>query len=268
MLNPCDLTILVNSCDSFEDCWLPFFTLLKRYWGADTIPNIVLITEKKEFTFDGLPIRAAQVQTGSSTMTWSQCLLAAIDRVETDFILYLQEDYFIDSPINLKMFFEIMDVMRYESEIKYIGLTHFGNGGKKLETNWPYLKKITRCAPYRISTQAGIWRKATLRSYLKEWENGWMFELYGTLRAWRRNDLFLVWDPDQAKPIISYGHTGIIKGKWAKFVPELFECENIKIDFSDRGFYDDTTPAWRRRLGLFWLIMKSPLVAFKSLVST
>ena len=28
----CNVSILVNSCDSYDDLWLPFFTLLEKYW--------------------------------------------------------------------------------------------------------------------------------------------------------------------------------------------------------------------------------------------
>lgn len=28
------MTMLVNSCDAYEDLWQPFFTLLKRYFCA------------------------------------------------------------------------------------------------------------------------------------------------------------------------------------------------------------------------------------------
>ncbi len=33
--------------------------------------------------------------------------------------------------------------------------------------------------------------------------------------------------------------TGIIRGKWKKEVEELFKKNNIEVDFTKRGFFDD-----------------------------
>jgi hypothetical protein len=38
--------------------------------------------------------------------------------------------------------------------------------------------------------------------------------------------------------IIPYVFTGIVKGKWIKEVPALFEANGIVIDYSKRGFWD------------------------------
>jgi len=50
-----NFSIFLNSTDSFEDCWLPFFTLIKKFW-----PNleykIYLNTETKEYYSKGLNI--------------------------------------------------------------------------------------------------------------------------------------------------------------------------------------------------------------------
>ena len=50
-----NFSILVNTTDSFSDCWNPFFKLFKKYW-----PNyggkIYLNTEIKDFKYEGLNI--------------------------------------------------------------------------------------------------------------------------------------------------------------------------------------------------------------------
>ena len=40
------MTMLVNSCDAYEDLWQPFFTLLKRYF-APLDMRILLNTDRK-----------------------------------------------------------------------------------------------------------------------------------------------------------------------------------------------------------------------------
>jgi hypothetical protein len=49
-------TIIVNSCDAYDDTWYPFFKLLKKYWPNCKFP-IVLNTETKKFEYEGLDIK-------------------------------------------------------------------------------------------------------------------------------------------------------------------------------------------------------------------
>jgi hypothetical protein len=98
---------------------------------------------------------------------------------------------------------------------------------------------IRREARYRISTQAGLWRVDAMKSYLRPEENGWMFEIFGTWRASRRDELFLCadHDPERGGPAIDYLHTGIVKGRWLRGIQKTFEDNGINIDYSQRGFY-------------------------------
>ena len=87
-----DLSIFVNTSDSFEDCWHPFFTLFACYWPNCPYP-IVLNTETKHYSFKGLNIVCAKVAAGENRrLTWSECLARALYGVKTPYILYLQEE--------------------------------------------------------------------------------------------------------------------------------------------------------------------------------
>ena len=50
-----EITVLVNSCDEYSEIWDVFFTLFKKYWPQCEYP-IVLNTESKSYSFDGLDI--------------------------------------------------------------------------------------------------------------------------------------------------------------------------------------------------------------------
>ena len=124
-------SILINSSDGFEDCWQPFFTLFGRYWPNCDVP-ILLNTELKDWAFPGLQIQCTQVQRrsrGTKRLTWSECLAEALSQVKTPLVLYLQEDYFIERPVNFGLIDEFVELMAANSEIKHIGLTHFGSIG-------------------------------------------------------------------------------------------------------------------------------------------
>jgi hypothetical protein len=266
-MTPGGYTLLVNSCDAFADCWAPFFTLLSRYW-PDRRPPILLNTERKDWQFPGVALTAARVgRNDERERTWSECLAAALAMVGTPLVLYAQDDYFIERPVDVERIESLAGLMLSRPDIGHVGLTHFGTHPPFLPSFDGRLWRIGRFAPYRISTQAALWRADVLRSYLKPWENGWMFEVYGTVRAWRRNELFLTVRRDQGGPAIAYQHTGIVKGRWSRFVPALFAAEGISVAFDARGFHDESIPAWRRRSEVLARIAGRPIDALRSLLS-
>jgi hypothetical protein len=101
-------------------------------------------------------------------------------------------------------------------------------------------------------------------------ENGWMFEIFGTLRANKRKDLFLTANRDlysrYKNPIISYEHTGIIKGKWHPAMESLFTKNNINIDFSIRGIYYKKN-ILLRKIETINKLLKNPISIIISLIS-
>lgn len=258
-------TILVNSCDGFEDCWVPFFTLFERYW-PEPRPPVLLNTENKVWAAAELDVASTQVQEGQDRrLSWSECLDAALGQIRTPLVLYLQEDYFIERPVDVELIDQMAARMLDQPGIGHIGLTHFGAGKPLGPTTDPILWEVGPRASYRISTQAGLWRVDTLRSYLLPWESGWMFEIFGTVRAWKRRDVFLTLARDATKPAITYQHTGIVKGQWSRFVLPLFEKEGIEMDFLRRGFYEPRQPHWMRRAKLLKALFRHPGLSARSM---
>ena len=153
-------------------------------------------------------------------------------------------------------------------EVKHIGLTHFGSQPPFNQyKDHQNLEIISNKSRYRISTQAGLWRKETLQSYVLPWENGWMFEIFGSIRSSRRKELFLTIKRENISPLIKYQHTGIIKGQWSPFVQELTQKELLEIDFTKRGFYIKP-PLLIRKTKLFYHIVSNPINFIKSISST
>ena len=237
-------SIFVNSSDGYEDCWNPFFTLFNKFWPQSTAP-IFLNTETKAPQFPGLNVHCTTVQGNNSRLlSWSECLLIALDQINTPLILYFQEDYFIHRPVRSDIISNAVEFMMNNPEVKHIALTNKGSVGPHENYDVEWLHRIRQKAKYRISTQAALWRVETLRSYLRSEENGWMFEIYGTWRAHRRVECFLcaAFDTEHGGPAIDYLHTGIIKGKWLVDIQSVFAENGIKVDYSRRGFYVPKPP--------------------------
>jgi hypothetical protein len=237
-----DLTLLVNTSDGFEDCWGPFFQLFARFWPDCPYP-IVLNTETKSAQIDSVSIRSAKVASGSlRRLTWSECLARCLDDISTPFVLYLQEDFFLEAPVQQHYIATFLEEMR-AGRADVIRLMECGGSGPWIPTANPLLWEVTQAAKYRIALQAVLWRKSTLRSHLRMHESPWQMEVFGSARARRVKDKVLCVNRDlfhgPGKEIFPYKPTGVVKGQWEKDIVEpLFLQHGIQVDFSKRGFYN------------------------------
>ena len=246
-----DLTIFVNTSDNFDDCWIPFFTLFKRYWPDCPYP-IVLNTETKDFQFDGLDIQCSKVATGESRrLTWSECLARSLDAIESPYILYLQEDYFLEAPVRADLISTFLEEFR-SGNADVIRILECGGAGPWHPSKNPLLWEVDQQSQYRISLQAALWRKSTLRSQVRLHESPWQLEVFGSARARRKKEKVLCVNRDLfSKPeaeILPYQATGVISGKWERPIVEpLFTKHGLNVDFSLRGFYDRSAVNTKKR---------------------
>jgi len=256
-------SILVNTCDKFEDCWNPFFKLFKLYW-PDCSGTIYLNTEYKDYSYPGLniiPIKGCVKHNipRNQYATWSQCLKWALEEMDTEIVLYMQEDYFIKGEVNSSMFNHFLSLMSVHKEIPCIQLTHAGFD----ETSPSEIENLSygNVNHYSyVSCQASLWRKTILQSLIREYESAWNFEWYGSQRAKYLNLKFLTvshnfieTDKDE---IIPYIMTGVIGGKWYKSTVDLFAIHNIPMDFSIRGFHDKHPKPLMERMKNKWKFIK------------
>jgi hypothetical protein len=235
------LTVLVNTSDGFEDCWSPFFALFARYWPDCPYP-VVLNTETKSARFGGLDLRCAQVALGATRrLSWSECLARCLDGITTPFVLYLQEDYFLEAPVQQQHLETFLDEL-LNDRADVIRLMECDGSGPWHPTGNPLLWAVDQRATYRIALQAALWRKSTLRAHLRAHESPWQLEVFGSARARRVRDRVLCVNRDrfhgEGREIIPYRPTGIVKGQWERAIVEpLFAQHEIAVDFSQRGFY-------------------------------
>lgn len=237
---PGSFCLLVSSCDAYEDCWQPFFTLLAKFWQTHG-HTIFLNTETKAFAFEHLDIRCPRVELSCrGPLPWSERLLRCLEVIPYDVVLYMQEDYFLNDVVDVRMIEDLADLMQ-RSDISHISLDHQLRPGRP--SPYPLLSVMDRDSEYLVSTQAGLWNVSALRSSLRRHETVWAFEWYGTRRARRRGDVFFYvngeYERAHGKKVVPYTPTGVIHGRWLRRVVEdLFRAHGICVDYSVRGFYD------------------------------
>lgn len=253
------MAILVNSSDGFHDCWFPFFHLLETHWPACRFP-LYLNVESAVYEHPSLPVTCLNHPPDASgrMVPWSDRLLASLDAIPERYVLYMQEDYFLEAPVRDDLVEESLRLLA-EQGLGCVHLTHFGarRGGRVAEL--PHLVDVPRISHYRVSTQAAIWDKHVLASYVRPDETVWETEILGTMRAWNAFAAIRSVDPRRLEggPIVSYTGTGIIRGKWHPAMQPLFERHGIDVDFTKRGFY--TFPSrWQTRSRILLSLLKRP----------
>lgn len=236
-----DLTIFVNTSDNFDDCWGPFFRLFNLYWPDCPFP-IVLNTETKDYQYKSLDITCSKVSAGDATrIGWSECLLRALDKIQTPYILYLQEDYFLESPVKEDRILDLLNELRagVAGAIRFSG----SNGiGPFHPTKSSLILEVDKSAKWRLSLQAGLWKKSVLASLVRKHETPWQLESYGSIRTrWLKDKICCVNSVNNTSfdnEIFPYTPTGVVAGRWVREVVEpLFKKHEIDINFSIRGFH-------------------------------
>lgn len=161
------ISIIVSSCDAFRDCWEPFVFSLTKYWPD--LPYKIYIVSNYQ-SIDDEKVKFIKV---GEDKGWASNLKVALNEINTEYVLYLQEDYWLTSPVN---------TIKFISQINYC----INMGIDYLRLNFPYNDKYKKdnehaeCCistdKYALCLQVAIWKKDTLMKLLVDGWSGWDYE--------------------------------------------------------------------------------------------
>ena len=229
-------SILVMSCDKYKDAWEPFFKMFSIMW-PDCPFKLYLCTESLQFSSDGMDITC--LNTDKKSDSWSIRLKKAISKIDTKYILFFLEDFFVISPVRSDV---VYSVLNWFENDKSVGFVDFNCNPNKDELINGEFSETLKKFRYRLNTQAGIWRKDYLYDVLRD-EDPWTFETYASFRS--RKMPYKVFSHRKEYPMVFEYYTenkdgyGLRRGKWLDKNPELFDKYDIKVDFSNLGFLGD-----------------------------
>ena len=264
-----EMAILVNSSDGFRDCWDPFFRLLETHWPQCRFP-VYLNVEEATYDHPSLAIRCLnhpRLASGAN-VPWSNRLIESLRAIPERYVMYLQEDYFLDAPVRDDVVEDCLRVVAEEGA-GCVHLTGFGARGGSKTAERPYLVDVPRISHYRVSTQAAIWDKNVLLSYVRPDETVWETEILGTVRSWSQHAAIRTVDRLRlgGPPVMSYTGTGIIRGKWHPEMVPLFSRHGIDMDFDRRGFYSFPS-RWTTRSRIIMSLIKRPRRSLMAILGT
>ena len=274
--NKSNITIIVNTCDHFDDCWDPFFKLFEKFWPKCRYP-IVLTTFNKKYNYDGnLNIKNLKAnQYYSNEPPWSEILLHTLNKLPDDgIVLLMLDDFFISDYVDDETIRKCYEIMK-DNNYSNITLTNHDKKRTFEPTDNPMISRIKQKSKYRITTSPALWKVSSLKKYLISDENPWMFELFGTIRSHKIKDYFFRFNEECLNPgfkeVIPYfegkeGDTGIVKGKWQRGIEPLFDSVNIVIDFSKRGYYKTKNPL-KKKIDTLLKLIKHPKQIIRAVFS-
>ena len=239
------VAVIINSFDGFSDCWPGLIHGLNKYWPDCPYP-IHLVSNFKDC--EGGDVSTLKV---GDLVSWSERLLAALSRVHTPYILFLQEDYWLTSPVDTERVQDYVRLMERDN-LSYIRLLAIPPPSRGSASD-PRLGIIARDGAYRTSSQIALWRREVLSELLVPGESVWQFELEGTPRSRRYGDTFLSVKAHGDDPYywgMYYLCTAVNGGRWSRAAKRYAETEGVAMDFSQRRsetWWDDFKRS--RRIG-------------------
>lgn len=214
-----NLSLLVSSCDKYAVCWIPFCHGLNKYWPEH--PDRVYFITNQLNPPCGTAIKI------SEDRGWAGNLLHALDLIETDFILYAQEDYWIQSRVNQRQIDDYMQILE-SNQADYIRLYPAPGPDLPFPLD-PRLGIISPGSEYRASLQMALWRKKTLLSLIETCESPWEFEVKGSYRTKSNTSGYLC--VTRKNYGIDYVFTAVVNGYWSPKAYEYASKEGMEIKF-------------------------------------
>jgi hypothetical protein len=222
----CDCAIVVPSCDAYSDLWEPFLRLLDKYWLDRSMP---IYFGTNELSVQGRVV----VLMSDRGSIWSDRLIDYLQRLDCEYVLLMLEDFFLRRPVRDAEVQACLTFMR-ESGAHMVRLVPLPRPTCRLPGN----HRFGICepgSPYRLSTQAAIWRRSTLLGLLRPGETIWQFEIAGSQRSSSlREGFYSVWKPVLPYPGMLVHHV-VEKGKWFPHEAWRFRRAGIGCDFARRG---------------------------------
>ena len=205
------MKIVVLSCDKYEPCWKPFFTLLEKYYPKH--PECYLITETKKCPY------CKTININSDI--WSERFREGLKKIKDNEVLVMLDDFFIRQPVDVERIKKIEmteDTACYNFELEYrtpiLRLNEWDIQGN----NQYYLN----------SCQPSLWNKKVLIDRLSRNQNAQEWEVVKVDSPYIHfiNNKDYIIDVGYRHQDLSIGW-GITRGKIAKECMEFLEGEGL-----------------------------------------
>ncbi len=205
--------IIISSCDHFSDCWEPMIYSFKKKWPDCPYP-IYFISNYKEMNTDYVNFLRVGKDLG-----FASNLKKALKMIEYNYVIYFQEDYFIDNIVNSRYIDKHLTYC-IEKNIDYLKIKPDSLYRDNLRIGNSDYCKNPLDIKYSINTAIAIWKKDKLEELCVDGFSGWDFERK-IIKYINNNNIEIVSETLHSsvfplKGIAFINGTAIRRGKWTK----------------------------------------------------
>jgi hypothetical protein len=180
MMPEMTIAIVVHACDRYELLYQGFSEFFTQHWPLDTrISGYYFLTEEKDHA--GAPFR--NIKTGKGE--WSDRLKKGLEQIPESYILYLQEDMWLDKDVPAEAINGVIDFTLEKQPLLFklnSSEVYKTKPTDVLISDFRVAKLDNKSSEYLMSHQASIWNKDFLMAQLEPGEHPWRNERKGTKR--------------------------------------------------------------------------------------
>src|ERR1700709_129204 len=92
------VAIVVSSCDAFFDAWRPFVFFFRKHWSDCPFPVFLIVNRLRVRSNFLQPIAVGPDR------DWAANMQVALRQITQPYVLYLQEDYFLNASVSREQF--------------------------------------------------------------------------------------------------------------------------------------------------------------------
>lgn len=205
------MKLIVMSCDKYEPCWKPFFTLLEKYYPHH--PKVYLITETKQCPY------CETINVDSDI--WTVRLREGLKQIDDNQVLIMLDDFFIRKPVDEE---RINNIVLFDNTACYNFELEYREPSIRL-TDWDIQKDNQ---VYLNSCQPSIWNRKILIDRLQQNQNAqeWEVTTINSPYVHFINNRDFIIDIGYRHQDLSIGW-GITRGKLSKECYEFLKKEGL-----------------------------------------
>ena len=229
------VAVLVSSCDAFFDAWRPFVFFFRKHWSDCPFPVFLIVNHLHvcSRTIQPIPVGADR--------DWATNMMTALSSISQPYILYFQEDYFLNGDVRNE---QLAEDFAYVFEKDAASLCFYARS--QLEPNFQPLNDrlgiVPRDSDGRTRLQVTLWKKEVLQATLRRGESAWNMEARGSERT---RDLLALSYRHRSNGPIPYLMSAIVRGLWTPQAISL--CQQAGLQIHPRFRSEHSEVPWRRR---------------------
>jgi hypothetical protein len=234
------VAIVVSSCDAFFDAWRPFAFFFRKHWSDCPFPVYLIVNR--------LDVRSKiiqPIQVGRDR-DWATNMATALASIPQPYILYFQEDYFLNGAVNNAL---LAQDFAYAFENDAASFCFYARS--QPEPNFQPLNDrfgiVPRDSDGRTRLQVTLWKKDVLQATLRPGESAWNMEARASERT--RDLLVLSYSQRRDAPI-PYLMSAIVRGLWTPQAISLCKQAGVEIHPRFRSAHSELPSQRRFRRGL------------------